>query len=85
VKQGIHPEYREVVFRDIEAGVDFLTRSTVAAHQTCEVGGRTYPLVVVDISAASHPYYTGKMKIVDSAGRVERFERRYGRRRQAPG
>ncbi len=82
MKQGIHPEYREVVFRDREAGVDFLTRSTVVTHQTCEVDGRTYPLVVVEISAASHPYYTGKMKIVDTAGRVERFERRYGRRRR---
>jgi len=81
MKPEIHPEYRLVVFRDQAAGVDYLTRSTVPTERTCEVDGVAYPLVHIEVSAASHPFYTGKMKIVDTAGRVERFTRRYGTRR----
>lgn len=81
MKEGIHPAYRPVVFRDTSAGVDYLTRSTVTTDRTCEIDGVEYPLVTVDVSAASHPFFTGKMKIVDTAGRVDRFERRYGKRR----
>jgi len=77
MRKGIHPHYRPVVFRDTGAGVDYLTRSTIATDETCEVDGVEYPLVTVDISAASHPFFTGTMRIVDTAGRVERFERRY--------
>jgi large subunit ribosomal protein L31 len=78
----IHPHYREVVFRDQGADTAFIVRSTIATTREIEwEDGRTLPLHDVDISSASHPFYTGKMKIVDTAGRVERFERRYGRRR----
>lgn len=77
MKSGIHPEYREVVFLDSGTDVKFITRSTVNARETIEIDGKTYPLVRVDISSASHPFYTGKMKYVDSAGRVEKFQKKY--------
>jgi large subunit ribosomal protein L31 len=81
MKPDIHPQYREVVFRDQSANMAFITRSTISTTRTIEwEDGRTLPLHDVDVSSASHPFFTGKMKIVDTAGRVERFERRYGRR-----
>lgn len=81
MKQGIHPDYRPVVFRDKAADFAFLTRSTVTGDRTIEwEDGNTYPLVDVEISSASHPFYTGNARVVDTAGRVERFQRRYGRR-----
>jgi large subunit ribosomal protein L31 len=82
MKSGIHPEYRPVVFRDRSVGFAFLTRSTIAAgDRTIEwEDGRTYPVVDVETSSASHPFYTGNARVLDTAGRVERFERRYGRR-----
>lgn len=80
MKQGIHPDYRPVVFRDKGADVAFLTRSTATSSATVEwEDGNTYPVIDVQISSASHPFYTGKMRVLDSAGRVERFNRRYGR------
>ena len=83
MKPDIHPNYRPVVFQDASADFSFLTRSTIATSETIEwEDGNTYPLAKVDISSASHPFFTGTMKIVDTAGRVERFERRYGRRRK---
>ncbi len=82
MKTDIHPTYRLVVFQDQSAGTAFLTRSTIAAAETIEWSdGNEYPLARVEISSASHPFFTGTMKIVDTAGRVERFERRYGQRR----
>ena len=82
MKADIHPKYRLVVFADQSAGTSFLTRSTIATNDTIEWSdGNTYPLAKVEISSASHPFFTGTMKIVDTAGRVERFERRYGRRK----
>ncbi len=77
MKQGIHPEYRPVVFRD--AGVDFkiLSRSTIETTKTITwEDGNEYPVVDLDISSASHPFYTGKQRIVDTGGRVQRFENR---------
>ncbi|MBB6121124.1 type B 50S ribosomal protein L31 [Nocardiopsis algeriensis] len=80
MKTGIHPGYRTVVFRDRAAGSAFLTRSTAAGDATVEwEDGNTYPVVDVEISSASHPFYTGNTRVVDTAGRVERFERRYRR------
>lgn len=80
MRSGIHPALRPVVFRDRAAGFQLLTRSTVAARHTVEwEDGTTYPVVDVDISSASHPFYTGTSRVMDTAGRVERFERRYGR------
>ncbi len=84
MKPDIHPNYRPVVFLDQSAEVSFMTRSTVETDETIEwEDGNTYPLYKVEISAASHPFFTGTMRIVDTAGRVERFERRFGRRKRA--
>ena len=83
MKPDIHPTYREVVFQDASEGTLFLTRSTMKPSDTITLDdGNEYPLARVEISSASHPFFTGTMKIVDTAGRVERFERRYGKRRQ---
>ncbi len=83
MKPDIHPEYREVIFQDSSSGEKFLTRSTIPTKETTEwEDGKTYPLAKVEISSASHPFFTGQMTIVDTAGRVERFEKRYGRRRR---
>jgi len=79
MKQGIHPDYRPVVFRDRAADFAFLTKSTVASERTVTwEDGNTYPVVDVEISSASHPFYTGKARVLDTAGRVEQFRRRYG-------
>lgn len=86
MKQGIHPDYRHVVFQDTSSGDTFLTRSTIETTETITWSdGNEYPLAKVEISAFTHPFFTGQMKIVDTAGRVERFERRYGRRKKAAG
>ncbi|MFI8888196.1 type B 50S ribosomal protein L31 [Streptomyces sp. NPDC053813] len=80
MKSGIHPAYGPVVFRDKAAGSAFLTRSTASSGKTIEwEDGNTYPVVDVEISSASHPFHTGTARVLDTAGRVERFERRYGR------
>ncbi|MFE2567071.1 type B 50S ribosomal protein L31 [Streptomyces mirabilis] len=80
MKPRIHPESRPVVFRDRAADTAFLTRSTAHSSKTIEwEDGGTYPLIDVEISSASHPFYTGTSRVLDTAGRVERFERRYGR------
>lgn len=89
MRKGIHPEYRPVVFRDRAAGYAFLTRSTITGQSVGEnektkktivwEDGNTYPVVDVEISNASHPFYTGTARVLDTAGRVERFERRYGK------
>jgi large subunit ribosomal protein L31 len=78
MKPDIHPEYRYVVFRDESADFQFITRSTAQSRDTIEVEGVEYPLIKVEISSASHPFYTGQQRIVDTAGRVERFRRKYG-------
>lgn len=81
MKKGIHPDYHPVVFRDSSTGTSFLTRSTATSDRTVEwTDGNTYPLLVVDITADSHPFWTGAQRLVDTAGRVEKFNRRYGKR-----
>ena len=77
MKTDIHPEYNAVVFRDLGSGDTFLTRSTVTSDKTIELDGVTYPVIDVEISSASHPFYTGKQRIMDSAGRVEKFNQRF--------
>ncbi|MCG2622094.1 type B 50S ribosomal protein L31 [Arthrobacter sp. I2-34] len=78
MKSDIHPAYNPVVFRDLASGVSFLTRSTASSDKTVEwEDGNTYPLIEVEISSESHPFYTGKQRILDSAGRVERFNARF--------
>ncbi|HIX74584.1 MAG TPA: type B 50S ribosomal protein L31 [Candidatus Parabacteroides intestinipullorum] len=81
MKKGIHPEnYRPVVFKDMSNGDYFITRSTASTKETIEIDGETYPLIKVEISNTSHPFYTGKSKLVDTAGRVDKFMSRYGNR-----
>ncbi|MGR8009156.1 type B 50S ribosomal protein L31 [Streptomyces hypolithicus] len=79
MQPAIHPPYAPVVFRDKAGGFAFLTRSTMTSDKTVEwEDGRTYAVVDVEISSQSHPFYTGTARVLDTAGRVERFERRYG-------
>ena len=83
MKKGIHPEnYRPVVFKDMSNEDIFITRSTMAAKETIVIDGVEYPLIKVDISSTSHPFFTGKAKLVDTAGRVEKFMSRYGKRKK---
>lgn len=88
MKKDIHPQYGPVVFRDKTGGLTFLTKSTIIADKRCTEtieweDGNTYPLYDVDISSASHPFYTGKRTVLDSAGQVSKFEKRYGKRTKA--
>ena len=78
MKKGIHPEYREVVFLDAAAGFSFKTRSCVKTNLTTEFEGKSYPLVRMEISSASHPFFTGKMKLLDTTGQIERFRKKFG-------
>ena len=78
VQQGIDPAYAPVVIRDVAGGFTFLTSSTMTSTDTVDLGGHAYPVVDVDISVASHPFWTGKGRALDTEGRVEKFRRRYG-------
>jgi large subunit ribosomal protein L31 len=80
MKKDIHPAYSPVVFRDRSADLLLLTRSTMAgrATETVEIDGAVYPVVDVDVSSSSHPFWTGRGRVLDSEGRVDRFRRRYG-------
>lgn len=83
MKKGIHPDnYRPVVFKDMSNDEIFISRSTIAAKETIEVDGVTYPLVKLEITSSSHPFFTGKQKLVDTAGRVDKFLSRYGNRKK---
>lgn len=77
MKKNTHPEYRVVLFRDASSSFTLLTRSTVKTTETAEVDGVTYPSMLVDITSASHPFFTGKQRIVDSAGRIDRFKKKF--------
>ncbi len=77
MKTETHPEYNAIVFRDLASGTTFLTRSTLTSDKNIELDGETYPVIDVEISSASHPFYTGKQRILDSAGRVEKFNKRF--------
>jgi len=80
MKAGIHPEYRDVVFQDVSSDFAILTRSTIESKETIKwEDGNEYPLVKVEVSSASHPFYTGKHKVLDSGGRVDRFKKRYAK------
>jgi large subunit ribosomal protein L31 len=78
MKQGIHPDYREILFHDVSNDFKFITRSTMHTRETGEFEGKQYPLVKIEVSSESHPFYTGKHKIVDTAGRVEKFRQKFG-------
>lgn len=78
MKKDIHPStYREVAFKDMSNDEVFITRSTVASKETIELDGVTYPLVKLEITSSSHPFFTGKQKLVDTGGRVDRFKKRF--------
>ena len=78
MKEGIHPDnYRVVAFTDMSNGETFIVRSAVNTKESVEIDGVTYPQVKLEISSMSHPFYTGKMKLVDTAGRVDKFMNRY--------
>jgi large subunit ribosomal protein L31 len=80
MKKDIHPEYRKVIFHDTSSDFKFMTRSTVKSQETIQwEDGNEYPVVKVEVSSASHPFYTGKKLYVDTAGRVEKFNKRYKR------
>ncbi len=80
MKKDIHPDYRYVVFKDVSADYSILTRSTIKTNDTITwEDGKEYPLFKVDISSASHPFYTGQQKVMDTEGRVERFMKKYSR------
>jgi large subunit ribosomal protein L31 len=80
MKKGIHPEYREVVFKDISCDFTFIGKSTMKSRETITLDGVEYPLIKLDISSRSHPFFTGKQKFVDTAGRVDKFFARYGKK-----
>ncbi|MBP2690740.1 MAG: type B 50S ribosomal protein L31 [Muribaculaceae bacterium] len=81
MKKDIHPStYREVAFKDMSNEEVFITRSTIATKETIDIDGKTYPLVKLEITSSSHPFFTGNQKLVDTAGRVDKFMSRYGNR-----
>ncbi|MBW7892384.1 MAG: type B 50S ribosomal protein L31 [Chitinophagaceae bacterium] len=82
MKQGIHPQnYRFVVFKDMSNGTSFLTRSTAGSKETIKwEDGNEYPLIKLEISNTSHPFYTGQKVLVDTAGRIDKFNKKYGKK-----
>ena len=84
MKKDTHPEYQEVVFQDSSSDFKFITRSTMKPTDTITMeDGKTYPLVKIEVSSASHPFYTGKNMFIDTAGRVEKFRSRYAKKEQS--
>ncbi|GLC95961.1 hypothetical protein Tamer19_53700 [Cupriavidus sp. TA19] len=78
MKEGIHPNYREVVFQDMSSDFSFITRSTIQTKDKIVKDGKEYPLAKIEVSSESHPFYTGTQKIMDTAGRVEKFRQKFG-------
>jgi large subunit ribosomal protein L31 len=80
MKADIHPQYNDVVFQDVTSNFAFLTRSTLSSKESIKwEDGKEYPLLKVEISSASHPFYTGKQKLIDTSGRVDKFRKRYAK------
>ncbi len=80
MKADIHPQYNDVVFQDVTSDFAFLTRSTLSSKETIKwEDGNEYPLLKIDVSSASHPFYTGKQKLLDTGGRVDKFRKRYAK------
>ena len=78
MKAGIHPNYREVVFQDMSSDFKFITRSTIQTKEMITLDGKEYPLAKIEVSSESHPFYTGQQKVLDTAGRVEKFRNKFG-------
>ncbi|GGX76765.1 type B 50S ribosomal protein L31 [Massilia dura] len=79
MRNDIHPDYREVVFHDLSCDFKFVTRSTINTRDKITLDGKEYPLVKIEVSSESHPFFTGQHKIVDTAGRVEKFRQKFGK------
>ncbi len=80
MKADIHPKYNDVVFQDVTSNFSFLTRSTLFTKDSIKwEDGKEYPLIKIDVSSASHPFYTGKQKLMDTGGRVDKFRKRYAK------
>ncbi len=81
MKNGIHPKYSEVVFEDMAANHRFLTKSTMSSKETIKwEDGNTYPLIKMEVTSKSHPFYTGQKMFVDTAGRIDKFNKKYGKK-----
>ena len=80
MKKDIHPEYHPVVFCDVGSDFEVVTRSTQTSEETRNIDGVDHYVIKVEISSASHPFYTGKQRLVDTAGRIEKFRKRYGQK-----
>ena len=80
MKKDIHPNYREVVFAEVSGDFKFITRSTVQTRETISIDGKDYPLVKLEVTSESHPFYTGKHKVIDPAGRIDKFRQKFGTR-----
>jgi large subunit ribosomal protein L31 len=78
VKEGIHPEYHKVVFIDSATGQEFISRSTLSSRETRDIDGEKVPVIKLEISSFSHPFWTGKMRELDADGKIDRFRRRFG-------
>jgi large subunit ribosomal protein L31 len=78
VKEGIHPEYHKVVFIDSATGQEFISRSTLTSRETRDIDGEKVPVIKLEISSFSHPFWTGKMRELDADGKIDRFRRRFG-------
>lgn len=86
MKKNIHPQLREVVFKDVSCDFAFKTLSTAKSKDSIKwEDGKEYPLITLDISSASHPFYTGKQRLIDTEGRAEKFAKKYGRKLNIPG
>ena len=79
MKKKIHPEFREVVFKDVSTQFHIVTKSTVKTKNTIELKGKSYPLVTFDVSSSSHPFYTGQQRLLDTEGRAEKFRKKYAK------
>ncbi len=80
MKADIHPQYRQVVFQDVTSDFQILTRSTLSSKETVKwEDGNEYPLIKIEISSSSHPFYTGQNRVIDTAGRVDKFRKRYAK------
>ncbi|MDE0119368.1 MAG: type B 50S ribosomal protein L31 [Bdellovibrionales bacterium] len=79
MKKKIHPEFREVVFKDVSTQFHIITKSTVKTKNTTELNGKSYPVVTFDVSSASHPFYTGQQRLLDTEGRAEKFRKKYAK------
>ncbi len=84
MKKDIHPEFRQVVIRDVSCNWELITYSTAKAKETIEKDGVKYPLIKIDISSASHPFYTGQQRMMDTEGRAEKFRKKYGKKSATP-